>query len=92
MISFSNEQCKKNCLEVCGWLGSLSIIAAYTCITLKKGNLLFIDCMNLYGSLSVGYLCYVKKAWQGMSLEVVWFGIATYSLINHIVDPSSMIH
>ena len=86
MISFINEQCKKNCLEVCGWLGSLSIITAYICITLKSGNPLFIDSMNLYGSFSVGYLCYLKKAWQGMSLEVVWFGISSYSFINHMID------
>ena len=86
MISFSNEQCKKNCLEVCGWLGSLSIIIAYICITLESGNLLFIDSMNLYCSFSVGYLCYLKKAWQAMTLEVVWFGISSYSFINHVIN------
>jgi len=83
-----SEQCKKNCVEVFGWLGSLSIITAYLCITLETGNPLFIDSMNLYGSFSVGYLCYLKKAWQGMSLEVVWFGIASYSFTNHIIELS----
>ena len=86
MTSFINEQCKENCLEVCGWLGSLSIITAYICITSETGNPLFIDSMNLYGSFSIGYICYKKKVWQAMSLEVIWFGITTYSLINNISD------
>ena len=43
MVYFINEQCQKNCLEVCGWLGSFSIITAYICITLESDNLLFID-------------------------------------------------
>ena len=82
----NKKQCKKYSLELCGWLGSLSIIVAYACTTLNYDRLLLIDSMNLYGSLSVGYLCYLKKAWQGMALEVVWFGIASYSFINHMIN------
>jgi len=81
----NKEQCKKYSLELCGWLGSLSIIVAYACITLDSDRLLLIDSMNLYGSFSVGYICYKKKVWQAMSLEVIWFGISTYSLINNII-------
>ena len=82
----NKEQCKKYSLELCGWLGSLSIIVAYACITLDSDRLLLIDSMNLYGSFSVGYICYKKKVWQAMSLEVIWFGITIYSLINNISD------
>ena len=82
----NREQCKKYTLELCGWLGSFSIIAAYACITLDYDKLLLIDGMNLYGSFSVGYICYRKKVWQAMFLEVIWFGIATYSLINNITN------
>ena len=81
----NKKQCKKYSLELCGWLGSLSIIVAYAFVTLDYDRLLLIDSMNLYGSFSVGYICYKEKVWQAMSLEVIWFGIATYSLINNII-------
>ena len=85
----NKEQCKKYSIELCGWLGSLSIITAYACITLDYDRLLLIDSMNLFGSFSVGYICYIKKVWQAMLLEVIWFGIATYSFINNIINDEN---
>ena len=52
-------------------------------------RLLLIDSMNLFGSFSVGYICYIKKVWQAMLLEVIWFGIATYSFINNIINDEN---
>ena len=78
-----NECIKKYGTDIYGWSGSLSVLTAYTFTTLEKyeeGPV--IPLLNLYGSLSIGYLCYRSKVWQALSLEVAWFILAFYSLIN----------
>ena len=79
------EGCKTKCIDLYGWSGSLSVIAAYGLTSFKSDKLLLIDCLNLYGSLAIGMLCYRAKVWQAASLEVAWFGVATYSLIKNII-------
>ena len=70
-------------VEVYGWSGSLAVISAYAMTTLESENKLMIDWLNLYGSSSIGYMCYRKKVWQALVLEVAWFGFGFYSLVSH---------
>ena len=74
---------KAYCVEVYGWSGSLSVIAAYGMTTFESDDKIMIDFMNMYGSASIGYVCYRKKVWQAFVLEVAWFGIGFYSFIRH---------
>ena len=80
------QRCKKYSIELYGWTGSLSVITAYGLTSLNSDKLLLIDSLNLYGSLSIGYMCWRSRVWQAVSLEIGWFIIGSYSLIMNILD------
>ena len=80
------EQCKKKLLELYGWTGSAALITAYGLTSIEYDKKIGIDILNLYGSLSIGIMCYRSKVWQAMTLEVAWFGIAVYSFIDNLIS------
>ena len=84
------EEIKLNIKDICinlyGWSGSVSVIIAYGLTTFENDNVLCIDVLNLYGSMAIGYICFSKKVWQAAILEVAWFCIGFYSLIEHILE------
>ena len=83
------DGCKKRCVDLYGWSGSISVITAYGLTTFGSDKHLLIDILNLYGSLSIGIMCYKAKVWQATLLEVAWFGVGTYSIIKNIVTDES---
>jgi hypothetical protein len=83
------DGCKKKSFELYGWSGSISVITAYGLTTFGSDKHLLIDILNLYGSLSIGIMCYKAKVWQATLLEVAWFGVGTYSIIKNIVSDES---
>ena len=83
------NECKKKSIELYGWSGSISVITAYGLTTFGSDKHLLIDVLNLYGSLSIGIMCYKAKVWQATLLEVAWFGVGTYSIIKNIVSDES---
>ena len=70
--------------DIYGWTGSMTVLTAYTLTTFKIDELMLIDILNIYGSLSIGYICYKKRVWQAFILEVAWFGISIYSFIDRV--------
>ena len=81
---------KEKLINIYGWTGSISIIVAYALNTLSNDeinndniNNLIIDLLNIYGSISIGIICYRQKAFQPVLLEVLWF-IFHIVLINNI--------
>ena len=80
------QNCKEFVIELYGWSGSLSVITAYALTTFDSDEILLIDILNLYGSLSIGIMCYRARVWQATLLEIAWFGVGTYSLIKNIID------
>jgi len=77
---------KDKCINLYGWSGSISVIIAYGLTTFENDNLVCIDLLNIYGSISIGYICFRKKVWQVAILEVAWFCICFFSLIEHILE------
>ena len=68
-------------LDVLGWYGTLAIVGAYFSLShglLEEG--VAYHMLNLTGALGVGAVCWWKRAWQPMSLEVVWCLIAISAL------------
>ena len=92
MIPHSNisqeckEQCKTRLIEFYGLTGSVSIIIAYILTSFDSDRFIIIDIFNLYGSSAVGFVCFRSKVWSATLLEVVWFGIASYSFIGHTMN------
>ena len=87
-ISYRNcfNECKETIysklIDIYGYSGSISVILAYG---LKDEQLILIDILNLYGSLAIGYICFRSKVWPPVIVEVCWFGIGCYSLIQNIL-------
>ena len=71
----------KKFMNSLGWSGSGTILGAYGMNTHKlTDNQNLLDGMNIYGSFTLGLVCFKQRAWQAFALEAVWFGIATTSL------------
>ena len=84
------KEIKETLFTIYGWSGSISVITAYGLTSFESEEYLWIDILNLYGSLAIGYVCFRAKVWQAASLEVAWFCIGLYSMIKNItLDDSS---
>ena len=80
------EACRNHIINIYGWSGSISVISAYGLTSFDSDKLVLIDCLNLYGSLSIGIMCYRAKVWQATILEIAWFIVGSYSMIQNMID------
>ena len=83
------KSCKDKLLGLYGWSGSISVILAYGLTSIDSEEYLLIDILNLYGSLSIGIMCYRARVWQATILEIAWFSVGTYSLIKNIIEEEN---
>ena len=70
-------------VDLLGWYGTLAILTAYALSSfdlLEKG--LTYQLLNLTGAAGVGLVCWYKRAWQPLGLEVVWGLIAALALMR----------
>lgn len=68
-------------LNVLGWVGTLAILGAYAGISfgwLERGVLYQV--LNLGGAAGVGGVCWARRTWQPLFLQVVWAGVAALAL------------
>ena len=64
-----------------GWYGTAAIVGAYFASShgwLAQGPTYHL--LNLTGALGVGLVCWWKRAWQPLSLELVWALVALSAL------------
>lgn len=69
-------------LDVVGWLGSAAIVGAY--FGSSHGHLeqgVAYHLLNLLGAIGVGLVCWRRRDWQPLSLEVVWGVVAVSALV-----------
>ena len=71
--------------DILGWIGTLFILFAYFLENIDYDKKIVIICLNLIGSFSVGYICYLQKVWQAFMLEVSWFLVSIYSFGKYII-------
>ena len=72
-------------VDIYGWSGTVAVTLAYALTSFDVDQDIFIDILNIYGSISIGYVTYAAKVWQALACEVIWFGIGSYSLINNLL-------
>lgn len=75
--------------EIFGWIGSISILSAYVVTTydyIDDDYKYIIDIMNIFGSVNVGSSLLIKRILSLFMIELVWFTIASISLLNHIIN------
>ena len=69
-------------LSVLGWYGTAAIVGAYFASShglLERG--LAYQTLNLTGAIGVGLVCWRRRAWQALWLEVVWALVAASALV-----------
>lgn len=80
---YTKQELKETCFNLFSWTGTFSVIIAYFMTSFEIEEYIIIDCLNIYGSFSIGYTCYRSKLWPPMTCEVVWFIIGIISFIRH---------
>ncbi len=70
-------------VEITGWVGTVLIVLAYGLTShgaIPAGTLYQV--MNLAGAGCVAWLCWHKRTWQPLALQLVWMAIATVAIIT----------
>lgn len=73
--------------SVFGWYGTLAILLAYGLSSMgwiEQGALY--QFLNLTGAVGVGLVCFLRRAWQPMCLEVAWALIAILALLRSLSE------
>lgn len=76
---------KEKLPDIIGWTGSISVLSAYILLISKVDiDPIALDTLNIYGSGAVGYICYLKKAWQPLFLNISWFIAGGISIVTNL--------
>ncbi len=73
-------------MEILGWYGLIAVVIAYGSVSLNfvSPNTYVYQFLNLSGSVGLGLVAFVKRAYQNGVLNVVWGAIAVVALIRLI--------
>ena len=69
-------------MNVLGWYGTLAIVGAYLASShgwMEQGTLY--QLLNVSGAAGVGLVCWRRRAWQALTLEVVWAVVGLTALL-----------
>ncbi len=69
-------------MNILGWYGTLAIVGAYLASSLdwmEQGTLY--QLLNISGAIGVGLVCWRRRAWQALTLEVVWVLVGLTALV-----------
>jgi len=70
--------------EIIGWYGSGAIILAYALVsfnTLTSDSVVY-QLLNGTGAFGLIWISLLKRAYQPLALNVVWFAIAVIALVS----------
>jgi len=68
-------------MNILGWYGTLAIVGAYLASShdwMEQGTLY--QLLNISGAAGVGLVCWRRRAWQALTLEVVWVVVGLTAL------------
>jgi hypothetical protein len=84
-----NRFLKKN-QNTIGWLGAIATLLAYFLVSfeLVKPKDLSYQVLNLAGAIGLGIVCYFKKTYQPMTVNIIW-GIIALLAIFFIITTLS---
>jgi len=73
-------------INIAGWYGAIATLGAF--ILVSYGYLsphdYFYQLLNLSGAIGLGILCYSKRAYQPLFVNIIWAAIAL-SVIIHLI-------
>ncbi len=72
--------------QIAGWIGMILLIIAYFLLSIKKlkFNSLVYQLLNLFGSVGIIASTVATNSWPTVTLNVLWFGIAGFSIFKII--------
>jgi len=73
-------------VELFGWYGTAAVLGAYLLLGIGKieADVLY-HALNASGAFGIGLISWFKRAWQPVTLNVIWMGIALIALIRTTV-------
>jgi hypothetical protein len=71
-------------IDIIGWLGAIFVLYAYLMVSTRKleGNSLHYQTANILGALCLIINTYYHRAYPSAVVNLIWIGIAIYSLIS----------
>jgi hypothetical protein len=71
-------------IDVIGWVGAVLVLYAYFMVSTKKlsGDSLHFQAANISGAFCLIINTYYHHAYPSAVVNVIWIGIAFYSLYN----------
>ncbi len=73
---------ERNIIDILGWIGTITYLAAYALVSLKKveGDSLLFQGMNLFAGIFLVINTVYWKAYPSAALNIAWIGIAVFTL------------
>lgn len=69
-------------VDIIGWTGALAVLYAYLMVSLNKvrGDSLHFQVFNILGAVGLCIHTYFNHAYPSTVVNIIWIGIAVYSL------------
>jgi hypothetical protein len=69
-------------IDSIGWIGAISLLAAYALVSMRKleGDSLAYQLLNMMGGAFLIVNSFHYKAFPSVAVNVVWIGIAIYTM------------
>lgn len=70
--------------NIFGWYGAIATLSAYFLISfaiLHPKDLSY-QILNLSGAIGLGIVCYYKKTYQPLFVNIIWAGIAILAIVG----------
>ena len=73
-------------IEYLGWYGALAIVGGYGLYSfgILGAENIWYHFLNFTGAAGIIAVCAHKKTWQPLIVNVMWLGIAAYSLYVYV--------
>lgn len=84
MANFKTDGFQGLLIEVLGWYGLVAVVIAYGCVSLSfisPASYIY-QFLNLSGSVGLGLVAFVKRAYQNGVLNLVWGIIAVVAILR----------
>lgn len=75
-------------MNLIGWFGAIATLMAYFLVSfsLVSPKDLTYQLLNLVGAIGLGIICYYKKTYQPMTVNIIWGFIALLAITSIIVS------
>ena len=74
----------KNVVNVLGWYGAMATLGAYFLVSfgVMGPRDIQYQLLNLTGAIGLGTICYYKRTYQPLFVNVIWAAIAFLAVLN----------